>query len=152
VIVFDASTLVSSALKAGSIPERALRRAIETDVLVLSTAVDEEIAEVLNRAKFSRSLSRDRRENFLETLRRSALWFEPTVSVRDCRDVKDNKYLELAATAGADVIVSGDNDLLVLQSLARCFDTIARGFSCRHRGQRIGMPLACAEPLMSIVP
>jgi hypothetical protein len=39
-IVFDASTLVSAALKAGSIPERALLRAQEVDVLVLSTAVD----------------------------------------------------------------------------------------------------------------
>jgi len=66
-IVFDASTLVSSALKAGSIPERALLRAIETDVLALSTAVDREIASVLNRPKFSGSLSPERRQNFLET-------------------------------------------------------------------------------------
>ena len=31
-----------------------------------------------------------------------------------CRDAKDNKYLELALAAAADVIVSGDADLLVL--------------------------------------
>jgi uncharacterized protein len=113
-IVFDASTLVSSALKAGSIPERALLRALEADVLALSTAVDLEITEVLNRAKFSFTLSPERRENFLETLRRSALWFEPVISVSDCRDAKDNKYLELALTASADTIVGSDDDLLVL--------------------------------------
>ena len=32
----------------------------------------------------------------------------------DCRDAKDNKYLELALAARAGVIVSGDADLLVL--------------------------------------
>ena len=34
--------------------------------------------------------------------------------VTDCRDAKDNKYLELALAAGAETIVSGDFDLLVL--------------------------------------
>ncbi|MEO9189015.1 MAG: putative toxin-antitoxin system toxin component, PIN family [Acetobacteraceae bacterium] len=32
----------------------------------------------------------------------------------DCRDAKDNKYLELAPAAGATLIVSSDNDLLTL--------------------------------------
>jgi predicted nucleic acid-binding protein len=32
----------------------------------------------------------------------------------DCRDPKDNKYLELALASGAETIVSSDNDLIVL--------------------------------------
>jgi hypothetical protein len=36
------------------------------------------------------------------------------VRVTDCRDPKDNKYLELALAAGAETIVSSDDDLLVL--------------------------------------
>lgn len=39
---------------------------------------------------------------------------EVTVAITDCRDVKDNKFLELAATGRADYIISGDQDLLVL--------------------------------------
>jgi putative PIN family toxin of toxin-antitoxin system len=39
---------------------------------------------------------------------------EPGESVADCRDEKDNRYLELAAAAGATYIVSGDRDLLDL--------------------------------------
>ena len=42
------------------------------------------------------------------------MWFEPTVRVTDSRDDKDNKYLELALAATAETIVSGDQDLLVL--------------------------------------
>jgi predicted nucleic acid-binding protein len=34
--------------------------------------------------------------------------------VTGCRDPDDNKYLELAEAAGAAVLVSSDNDLLVL--------------------------------------
>lgn len=32
----------------------------------------------------------------------------------ECRDAKDNKYLELTLAVGAGVIVSSDADLLVL--------------------------------------
>jgi predicted nucleic acid-binding protein len=35
------------------------------------------------------------------------------VPVTDCRDPKDDKYLELALAAGAETIVSSDEDLLV---------------------------------------
>ena len=38
----------------------------------------------------------------------------PSGQVADCRDAKDNRYLEPALAAKAKVIVSSDNDLLVL--------------------------------------
>jgi hypothetical protein len=44
----------------------------------------------------------------------AAVWFDPTVGVHDCREAKDNKYLELAAAVGADTIIYSDSDLLVL--------------------------------------
>lgn len=34
--------------------------------------------------------------------------------VSDCCDVKDNKFLEAALAGGAEAIVSGDDDLLIL--------------------------------------
>lgn len=47
-------------------------------------------------------------------LLQSAVMFEPDATVLECRDAKDNKYLELAIAAGAWAIVSGDRDLLEL--------------------------------------
>jgi predicted nucleic acid-binding protein len=85
-IVFDASTVVSAALKADSIPERALLRAEELDVFALSRAVDAEIAAVLNRTKFAVTISAARRARFLEILKDGAIWFEPALRVADCRD------------------------------------------------------------------
>ena len=113
-IIFDASALVSAALKTDSVPERALLRAEEVDVFALSAAVDAEIAGVLGRPKFARTIPLARRERVLEILRGAAVWFEPAVHVTDCRDPKDDKYLELALAAGAETIVSSDDDLLVL--------------------------------------
>jgi putative PIN family toxin of toxin-antitoxin system len=40
--------------------------------------------------------------------------FSPTEIITDCRDPKDNKFLELAVEANASCIVTGDKDLLVL--------------------------------------
>ena len=68
-IVFDASALVSAALKADSVPERALLHAEEVDVFALSAAVETEIVEVLNRPKFARIIRRGRREYVLKILR-----------------------------------------------------------------------------------
>lgn len=77
-------------------------------------AVFQEITEVLARPKFARVLTHDQRSEILELLAAAALWIEPGEKVADCRDAKDNRYLELALAARATVIVSGDQDLLVL--------------------------------------
>lgn len=53
-------------------------------------------------------------DNILALIGDAALWIEPSVRVTDCRDAKDNKYLELAVSAGAEIPVSSDDDLLVL--------------------------------------
>ncbi len=83
-------------------------------MFALSAAVDAEFAEVLSRPKFARAIPLARRDGLLRILRDAAIWFDPTVRVTDCRDAKDDKYLELALTAGAEIIVSSDEDLLVL--------------------------------------
>jgi putative PIN family toxin of toxin-antitoxin system len=113
-IIFDASALVGAALKGDSVPERALLHAEEVDVFALSAAVEAEIVAVLSRPKFAQVIRRERREYLLDILRGEAVWFEPAVRVTDCRDPKDDKYLELALAAGAEIIVSSDDDLVVL--------------------------------------
>lgn len=110
----DANTVVSAALNPGGSPRRAIAAARTKGTIALSDAVYEEIAEVLTRSKFARVLTDDRRREILELLGAAALWVEPEAEVRDCRDGKDNRYLELALAAGATAIVSGDADLLAL--------------------------------------
>jgi uncharacterized protein len=76
--------------------------------------VEAEIRSVLARRKFASALTDEDRTAILALIIDAAVWVEPTLKVDDCRDEKDNKYLELAATAGAEIIISSDDDLLVL--------------------------------------
>ena len=113
-IVFDASSLVGALLKRGSAPERALLIARTRERLCLSRPVESEIREVFGRTKFKKYLTPGRVDRILDLLLAAALVVEPTVSVIDCRDPKDNKYLELALAAQAAIIVTSDADLLSL--------------------------------------
>jgi uncharacterized protein len=109
IAVLDASTFVSAALKADSLPERALLRAVTAPHrLILSREVEDEYREVIFRPKFDRYVSVERRQRILNIVIFAAERIEPTEVVRECRDPKDDKYLALAAAGGADVIVSGD--------------------------------------------
>jgi len=110
-IVIDASTIVSAALIPDSVPWQALMRARAIDVLALSEPVVSEIVEVLARPKFARRLSPTIRSEFQNLLFRNAAWFEPATRVYDCRDPKDNKYLELALASTASVLITSDSDL-----------------------------------------
>lgn len=47
-------------------------------------------------------------------LRRRALILRPRVRVTACRDPKDDRVLECAVAGGAEVLVTGDRDLLAL--------------------------------------
>ncbi len=113
-VVFDVSSLVGALLKSGAVPERALLLARTHETLVLSPAVEAEIREVFSRPNFRKYLATGRAEHILDLLAAASVSVSPTETVRDCRDAKDNKYLELALAANAATIVSSDDDLLIL--------------------------------------
>lgn len=73
-----------------------------------------ELLEVLHRPGVARFLKPDLRSALLGQLIALGIPIEPTERVADCRDPKDDKYLELALAANAEVLVSSDADLLVL--------------------------------------
>lgn len=73
-----------------------------------------EIDDVLQRPRLSRYVDPTAVAALRVVLSIEALRFEPVMSVRDCRDAKDNKILELALAADADMTVASDRDLLVL--------------------------------------
>ena len=51
---------------------------------------------------------------FLAAFIRDAEVVDVTERVAECRDPKDDRFLELAVSGNATCIVSGDSDLLVL--------------------------------------
>ena len=80
----------------------------------MSQALSEELDDVLSRPRFERYVTRRQRAAFLRDLLRMAMSVLIVETVRVCRDPKDDKILELAVNGRADYIVTGDDDLLVM--------------------------------------
>ena len=113
-LVLDTNVIVSAALLAGSVPRQAFDKALDEGTILISGPVVLELAEVLCREKLNKYLLEEDRMRFLVALLKETELVEVTETVTECRDIKDNKFLELALSGKADYVVSGDQDLLVL--------------------------------------
>jgi uncharacterized protein len=64
-------------------------------------------------------VSEKRRLEFFSALLRMAKIINVVDVIAECRDKKDHKFLELAVSGKATHIITGDNDLLVLNPFRR---------------------------------
>ncbi|HWZ50331.1 MAG TPA: putative toxin-antitoxin system toxin component, PIN family [Granulicella sp.] len=118
-VILDTSTLVSAALRIGSVPHQALLKALASCDVCASAETLAELEQVLDREKFDRYLDCELRRSFVAVMRRHVHLFAVQDADREaveppCRDPKDNQFLALALAAEADALVSSDEDLLVL--------------------------------------
>lgn len=113
-LVFDTNIIISALLFEGSKPSKAFNIGIEQEVILFSSSTLTELEEVLWRNKFDQYISHEDRKQFLSSFILHATPVEPDQTITECRDSKDNKFLELAVCGKADFIISGDEDLLIL--------------------------------------
>ncbi len=113
-IVVDTNVLISRLLLPDSVPGRAVRKAVGAAQLLVSEATITELADVLGRVKFDPYLSIADRQQFVRLLGRVAEMVPIVRVVRACRDPRDDRFLEVAVNGRADLIVTGDGDLLGL--------------------------------------
>lgn len=106
--------LISSILIEGSIADLALTKAEKFHEIVCSEKVYNEISIILHLAKFDKYVSTNRRNKFLQSFKIKANFVTVDQTIEICRDPKDNMFLELAVSAKADYIITGDKDLLEL--------------------------------------
>jgi uncharacterized protein len=97
-----------------STPARCVDRAVEEGQLIASYATLRELAAKLLSPKFDRYVPRERRELLLLRLAPIIEIVEIIQEFHACRDGNDDKFLDVAVNGRADVLVSGDTDLLVL--------------------------------------
>ena len=113
-LVVDTNVFASAIIFPRSVPRRLVDDALDQGVVLFSDVTMSELTEVLSRPKFARYVSRRERELFLAQIG-SAAEFVPIIRlVRECRDPKDDMFLEVALNGRADVIITGDADLLAL--------------------------------------
>ena len=113
--IFENNVLVSAALLAG-VPRRAFDKLITDGTVLVSVAMLLELADVLNREKFDKYVTRDDRMHFMVSFLKVAEIIDIKETILVCRDPKDDKLLELAVSGNADFLVTGDQDLLVINS------------------------------------
>ena len=113
-VVLDTNVLISGALSNSSPTARCLERATRETRLIGTYATLRELTAKLLSPRFDRYVARERRELLLMRLAPLIEIVEVVQEVRACRDPKDDKFLEAAVNGRADVIVSGDRDLLAL--------------------------------------
>jgi len=116
-VVLDTSVLVSGLIRPrGTIGDiiRALRDGRFT--AIYSTPMMVEVIEVLGRAKFRTKYHIQPEDStaLVNLVRLRGELVIPNQTVTACRDPKDNKFLEAALAGKADMLTTGDDDLLVL--------------------------------------
>ena len=112
--VVDNNILVSALLVKNSAPFQVISKIEERDVILYSEETLLELNQVLSRKKFIKYFAIEEKQAFIFKLLEKAELVEIEESINICRDPKDDKFLELAFSGKADFIVTGDQDLLVL--------------------------------------
>jgi putative PIN family toxin of toxin-antitoxin system len=112
-VVVDTNVFVSAILKVNSLPFLVVRWIDQHGGLLKSVTTEREILSVLERPHIAAVTIASFRDDLAKMLARAEL---VTIAERivACRDPTDDKFLELAVNGHADLIVSGDADLLAL--------------------------------------
>jgi putative PIN family toxin of toxin-antitoxin system len=114
--VLDANVLVCALISPVGPSGRIVSAwAAERFELVVSPMLPGELSRVLARPKFRRWVSEQAAAEFVLGLKEAALLIaDPTVRPQVSRDPDDDYLVALAQAADADVLVSGDGDLIDL--------------------------------------
>jgi putative PIN family toxin of toxin-antitoxin system len=113
-VVVDTNILVSQLILPDSLPAQVLAQIEMRSVFLFSESTMYELADVLSRPKFDRYVSREARKGFIQRIGRIAEFVPIIQTVRECRDPKDDRILEVAWNGQAETIITGDADLVAM--------------------------------------
>ena len=113
-VLIDTSTLIGVMLKPRSLPAQVFHHAAKHGLLIASAETLAELVEVTQREKLDSFRSREERLTILAYYQSLVVVVPVVKEVTDCRDEKDNKFLSAALAGEVDILISSDEDLLVL--------------------------------------
>ena len=114
-LVFDTNIWISYTLSPNGLAHQCVDKAINHNDYAFSQDTFRELTEVLMRSKFDPYFSQQTRKEALRVIAANAQWETEIIpQATECRDPKDNMFLDLSRACGADYLISGDEDLLVL--------------------------------------
>ena len=98
----------------GGTAARAVDHGLSWGVPLVSEATLAELSDVLSRDRFDRYVTREDRQRFLRLLGGVVRVVPVTQRIVACRDPRDDKFLDVALSGEARLILTGDRDLLEL--------------------------------------
>lgn len=113
-LVIDSNLWVSRLLMPGGTAARAVDHGLSWGVPLVSEATLAELSDVLSRDRFDRYVTRTDRQHFLRLLGGVVRVVPITQRIVACRDPRDDRFLDVALSGEAHLILSGDRDLLEL--------------------------------------
>src|SRR5579859_5272874 len=93
--VIDTNVFLGATILPRSVPYQAVDRVLNDGIILLSEATFAELTETLFRPRFDDYLSVKERELFLAQLAQAAEFVPIIRRVRECRDLRDDKILEV---------------------------------------------------------
>jgi len=117
-IVIDTNVLLSAALSPNGTARKALDKVYKEFKIAQSDETYQELNTRIYKRKFDKYISDEDRQDFLDIVKKSSQFIEIKSQINTCRDPDDNKFLELAKDANAEFLITGDQDLLSLKTLA----------------------------------
>lgn len=140
-VVFDTNTLVSYLLTHRPPIATLIDVCVARGDIVPVTAVEllEELDRVLQYPRLQRYISEEERTRFVALLMALSEVVElPETIPQICRDPDDDRIIACAVVGGAEVIVSGDDDLLVLDRVGEVVVVSPAQLLARIEGQERG--------------
>ena len=116
-IVIDTNVIISAALSPDGVPAKLLAKVLTDHQLVFTSATFAELESRLWKPKFDRYINLEERKAVLHDMSAAAIWVDVPQNIADaryCRDADDDVFIHAAIAAKATLLITGDQDLLVL--------------------------------------
>jgi uncharacterized protein len=118
-VVIDTNIWLSAAISKSGAPAQVVRRVLQMGIPVFSKATFAELEARLWKPKFDRYLSMETRRAILHDANAVAHWADIPAELAIqtySRDPDDDKFIHTALAASAAWLVTGDQDLLVIET------------------------------------
>jgi uncharacterized protein len=118
-VVLDTNIWLSAAISKSGTPAQVVRRVLQMGVPVFSKATFAELEARIWKPKFDRYLSMETRRAILHDAKAVAHWVDIPADLAIqtySRDPDDDKFIHTALAASAAWLVTGDQDLLVIET------------------------------------
>jgi len=116
-VVIDTNVWISGLLTKTGTPAQLIRNVVRRGLPIFTPDTFAELKQRLWLPKFDRYVSMEYRKQLLHDIDTVALWVDVPPQIAEqafCRDADDDKFIHAALASGAEWLVTGDKDLLVL--------------------------------------